>query len=243
MIGCGDTQMSDNSNIASGSASGSRRATRTLFAASMVAMLSGCGSLKQDHVEVGAIPDDYRTNHPIVLQETEQTLDVPVSTHDSKLSVNQRAAVDGFVSSYATGGAGPIRIMAPAGSANEAAAGRIAQAIASHLQKKRAGNGYVSVDRYQASSADIAPVRLSYTAMVAQTDKCGRWPDDIKPTADNKHYANFGCSYQNNLAAQIANPADLLGPQGTSPVDAERRTSVIGEWRTTNRPFSPQTSY
>lgn len=235
--------MSNRETIENGAAAACRQAISRLAVVSVLAILAGCGSMQRDHVEVGAIPDDYRTNHPIVLQETERTLDVPVSTHDSKLSVNQRASVEGFVSSYATGGAGPIRILVPAGSANEAAAGRIAQAIASHLQKKSAGNGHVSVDRYQASSGDIAPVRLAYTAMVAQTGKCGRWPEDIMPKTDNKHYANFGCSYQNNLAAQIANPADLLGPQGTATVDAERRTSVIEQWRATNRPFSATTAY
>ena len=68
--------------------------------------------------------------------------------------------------------------------------------------------------------------------MRAQTDKCGRWPEDIlQNSAENKHYANFGCSYQNNLAAQIANPADLLGPRKQSPIDAERRSNVIDEYR------------
>ena len=52
--------------------------------------------------------------------------------------------------------------------------------------------------------------------MRAQTDKCGRWPEDLLHDAENKHYADFGCSYQNNLAAQIANPADLLGPRKPS---------------------------
>ncbi len=59
--------------------------------------------------------------------------------------------------------------------------------------------------------------------MRAQTDKCGRWPEDILETSENKHYANFGCSYQNNLAAQIANPADLLGPRKQTPIDAANR--------------------
>ena len=85
---------------------------------------------------------------------------------------------------------------------------------------------------YQAPSDEVsAPVRVAFTAMRAQTDKCGRWPKDILDNAENKHYANFGCSYQNNLAAQIANPADLLGPRKLSPIDAEKRGVVIDEYR------------
>ena len=75
----------------------------------------------------------------------------------------------------------------------------------------------IMMSSYQAPSVDVsAPVRVSYTAMRAQTNKCGRWPDDLMNNSENKHYANFGCSYQNNLAAQIANPADLLGPRKQS---------------------------
>jgi pilus assembly protein CpaD len=85
---------------------------------------------------------------------------------------------------------------------------------------------------YQAPSVDIsAPVRVAYTAMRAQTNKCGRWPEDILDDSENKHYADFGCSYQNNLAAQVADPADLLGPRKQSPIDAENRGVVIGVYQ------------
>jgi pilus assembly protein CpaD len=56
--------------------------------------------------------------------------------------------------------------------------------------------------------------------------------------ADNKHYADFGCSYQNNLAAQVANPADLLGPRKQTPVDAEERSNVIDKYQ--NRAIGPE---
>ncbi|TIS01727.1 MAG: pilus assembly protein CpaD, partial [Mesorhizobium sp.] len=68
-----------------------------------------------------------------------------------------------------------------------------------------------------------APVRVAFVAVRAQTDKCGRWPEDLTQTSENKHYADFGCSYQNNLAAQMANPNDLLGPRKQSDIDAENR--------------------
>jgi pilus assembly protein CpaD len=76
-----------------------------------------------------------------------------------------------------------------------------------------------------------APIRVSYVAMRAQTTRCGRWPDDLMKDSENKHYANFGCSYQNNLAAQIANPADLLGPRKQTEIDAENRSRVIDVYR------------
>ena len=85
---------------------------------------------------------------------------------------------------------------------------------------------------YQAGPEEIsAPVRISFFAMRAQTDKCGRWPKDVLESSENKHYANFGCSYQNNVAAQIANPADLLGPRKQTPIDAANRGAVIDDYQ------------
>jgi pilus assembly protein CpaD len=48
---------------------------------------------------------------------------------------------------------------------------------------------------------------------------------------ENKHYADFGCSYQRNLAAQIADPNDLIGPRKEGDVDAENRNNVINVYR------------
>ena len=85
---------------------------------------------------------------------------------------------------------------------------------------------------YQSVSPEAsAPVRVAYVSIKAQTDKCGRWPDDLLQTSENKHYADYGCSYQNNLAAQMANPADLLGPRKQSDIDAENRSKVIDIYR------------
>jgi pilus assembly protein CpaD len=47
----------------------------------------------------------------------------------------------------------------------------------------------------------------------------------------NLPYPNFGCAQQRNLAAQIANPADLLGPRTTETADAERRAVVFDKYR------------
>ena len=40
-----------------------------------------------------------------------------------------------------------------------------------------------------------------------------------------------GVMTQKNLAAIVANPADLLGPRGESEIDSTRRTNVINDWQ------------
>ena len=53
-----------------------------MLAVATVALLSGCAFQKRDSITVGAVPDDYRTNHPIIIAEKEETLDLPVGASD-----------------------------------------------------------------------------------------------------------------------------------------------------------------
>lgn len=218
-------------NIMSRNPFAARPAALTAGAALALALLAGCGAVGRDHVVVGSVPDDYRTNHPIVVAEKEQRLDLPVAAGDRGVTAGQRTAVLGFVSQYDRTAASQFTILAPSGSANELAARRAARDFAEIARKNGVPAGSIAIAAYQAGPEErSAPVRLSFSAMRAHTDRCGRWPDDVLNNADNKHYANFGCSYQNNLAAQIANPSDLLGPRKMTEINATRRTNSISDY-------------
>lgn len=213
----------------------SRSATRLrsalpVLAALSVALLAGCA--KRDSITVGAVPDDYRTNHPIVIAEKDEVLDLAVGASDRGMTKSQHIALDGFFSRYDRSAAPPVTILTPAGALNDVAAQAAAYDFAKVARANGVPEGRIIVTSYAASAADVsAPVRVTYTAMRAQTNQCGRWPEDLLNTHDNKHYANFGCAYQNNLAAQIANPADLLGPRKQSEIDATRRGVAIDTYQ------------
>jgi pilus assembly protein CpaD len=197
--------------------------------ASAMLFLPGCGYFQNRHdIEVGSIPDDYRTNHPISLSEQEQHLDVLVGAGDRSISLAQRSVIEGFVAQYKSNGSGPVQIMLPQGGTNSAAAKRVHGNIVAALRKGGVPSGYIITSSYASPTSDGAnPVRLAYRALAASTDQCGKWPEDLTKDTENKHYADFGCSYQNNLAAMIANPADLLGPRAMSQVDAAKRGEAI----------------
>ena len=189
-------------------------------------VLAGCANTH--HVTVGAVPDDYRTNHPITIQERERTADIPVSRNDKKLSGTQRSIVQNAVDGYRRQGSGMVFILLPEGSANQIAAYRISMDIATVLRRGGVLASNIATQSYQVNNPQIsAPVRISYYAMTAGTGPCGRWPEDMLSTAENKHYANFGCATQANLAAQVANPADFLGPRATAPLNGTRNDRVI----------------
>jgi pilus assembly protein CpaD len=198
-----------------------------------VTLLAGCA---QQRDVTGGIPDDYRTNHPIVISEKEQVADIPVGHADTKLSITQRSIVDRVAANYRVNGSGVIHILVPDGSPNERAAAKLRGDIAATLRKNGVKPFNISSERYRAGPEESAPIRLSFSAMTASTNTCGQWPKDLLETAENRHYANFGCASQNNFAAQLANPADLLGPRATSPIDAERRIVVIDDYRNAPTP-------
>ncbi|MER8441973.1 CpaD family pilus assembly protein [Mesorhizobium sp. M1066] len=203
-----------------------RRRFVPVLAVAVVALLAGCA--QRDSITVGAIPDDYRTNHPIVIAEKNQKIDLPVGAGDRGMTGSQRDTLLGFLDGYDKSAAPTLTIAIPVGSANEiaaAAAGRdfARLAVASGIKRNR-----IVMTSYQSASAEAsAPIRVAYISVKAQTDKCGRWPEDLMESSENKHYADFGCSYQNNLAAQMANPTDLLGPRKPANIDPANRSQAI----------------
>ncbi|CAN7218410.1 CpaD family pilus assembly protein [Mesorhizobium caraganae] len=207
-----------------------RRSAIPILAIAIAASLAGCA--KRDSITVGAIPDDYRTTHPIVIAEKNQKIDLPVGAGDRGMTGSQRDTLLGFLDGYDKSAAPALTIATPIGSANEVAATAAARdfarlAVASGIKRNR-----IVVTSYQSVAPEAsAPIRVSYISVRAQTDKCGRWPEDLFETSENKHYADYGCSSQNNLAAQLANPADLLGPRKSTDIDAENRGAVIDVYR------------
>lgn len=213
----------------------------SLSAIAVLVLLAGCANTH--HIKVGSVPDDYRTNHPITIEEREQVSDIPVGREDRRLSLTQRSIVQNASDNYRRNGSGMVFILLPDGSVNQSAAYRLSTDIAEVLRKGGVLASNIATQSYQvANSGDAGPIRISYYAMSAGTNPCGRWPEDMLSTAENKHYANFGCATQANLAAQVANPADFLGPRATAPLNGERNSRVIagpGGYDTTPPVLSP----
>lgn len=214
--------------------------TRAALAATLIlsaALLAGCGA-RPDRSATASIPDDYRTRHPIVLSETAQTMDIPVATGDRTLTMAMRDNIRGFASDHAAKSRGAVQIMLPLGSANAATADHLRKDIRATLTAAGVRRDQLIETRYDASGYGAnAPIRLAFFAITAQTGPCGQWPEDlVVNTMENKNYHNFGCASQANLAAQIANPMDLVQPRGMTEIDAARRSAVIDDYRDIGQP-------
>jgi pilus assembly protein CpaD len=209
-----------------------RRTAAALASLAALALLAGCETDRHS-VIVGSVPDDYRTAHPIVVGEKEMVLDLPVAASERGITGLQAARLEGFLENYDPSAAPVMRIMAPVGSYNEEAARLAARDFAGRAKLYGVPASRIAMTTYAANPDEAnAPVRVVFMAVRAYTpEPCGRWPKDIADTSDNKHYADFGCSMQNNVAAQVANPTDLLGPRKRGEIDAENRNEVIETYR------------
>jgi pilus assembly protein CpaD len=210
-----------------------RRARMLTIGALLVAGATLAGCAKRDGMSTGALPDDYRTRHPIVIAEAEHAIDVPIASSDRHLTMGARDVIRGFAYSYRDSATGTVQILVPTGSVNAHAASALRKEIRGVLVGAGIPAVRLSEASYQATGAgDAAPIRLSYTAITAKTAPCGNWPKDlVANTIENKNSENFGCASQANLAAQVSNPMDLLGPRAMSPIDAVQRGQVISDYR------------
>lgn len=206
-------------------------------ALALAALAAGCANTHS--IQVGAIPDDYRTNHPIVIKEKQHKLDIAVGMMAYGMNSDQKGTLLGFLSNYEPQSGSAVVLLVPAGSANEAAASRVAADMMTLLNRKGIAKGHVYQQPYGAPPDVAAPIRIYYSAIRADVaGECGRWPADLLDTNQNRHWANFGCAYQNNLAAQIANPNDLLGPRKQTTIDAENRSNAIQQYK--DRGIAPE---
>ncbi|RIY00956.1 pilus assembly protein CpaD [Aureimonas flava] len=211
-------------------------ARRLASAGFVLAALGLAGCAQRPDASLNFVPDDYRARHPIIVGEATQDLDILVASSETRLTYADLTRVQSFAARFRASRAAVIRIQTPAGTRNAAAAGLVVKDMVRALGREGVPHSRILVSSYDVDAGGEAfPIRLSFNGLTAALDHpCGQWPKDLGDTYQNRNYENFGCASQANLAAQISDPRDLLGPRGMSEIDAERRTTVIGDYRQGN---------
>jgi pilus assembly protein CpaD len=214
-------------------------------------LLAGCGSA--DRTVTSSIPmDDYHNRHPIVLAEAPRTLDLFPASGASGLDHRSALEVRNFAREYRASGQGPIAIIVPAmgqahahGDVDSIRAIFASAGVSAPLQ----------VSTYHVQNPSLAsPIRLSFVGMKSEVPhRCGQWPSDLASGStidgwENKPYWNLGCATQSALAAEVADPRDLVSPAGEDPADTPMRSRAIAavrkgtdpvtDWKTKNTSIS-----
>ena len=183
-------------------------------------------------------PDDYRLRHPIAVQEANHSVVLFVGHARGGLSATQRDDVAGLARAWVAEGTGAIVADVPVNTPNARAAESAYHEARAMLEAGGVPGNGIKLHRYTPDDArTLATVRLTYSRMTAVAGPCGIWPEDIGPSAkdptyfENKPYYNFGCAYQRNMAAMIANPSDLVQPRAETPAYTVRRTEAFEKYR------------
>lgn len=190
--------------------------------------LAGCGGFNGAEQAY----DGPSQSHPITVTADTQTLNVSAPRAKDGLTDAERKEVANFADAYKAYGHGPLAVATPSGSSNTTSAMNVLVEVRDVLNEKGVPTDKISYAPYQASSADSeAPLILSFRRYVAKASPCGDWSTNYADDPSNGVPPNFGCASQNNLAAMIADPADLVTPRTMTPADAQRRAVVFGKYR------------
>jgi len=205
-------------------------------------MMSFCLAACQtvDRTMTSSIPmDDYRVRHPIVLSDTQRSLDIFPTGSGHTLDSRSVGQLEEFAHLYHQLGEGPILVLYPSnGPSSHVPVEQIRRVLAASGARATIRTGSYPVTNSQLAS----PVRVSFTGLKAKVaTKCGEWPNDLASGStlqgwENKPYWNYGCSYQSMFTAQVADPRDLVGPRGESDMDTQMRSRSIEAVRKGNDP-------
>lgn len=225
---------------------GTRLVLRAAFAIGCAAFVCGCNT-DQQITAAPSVPTDYRLRHPITITEKDRTFQLFIGANRSSLTPLQRAQLLAFAQSWKDRATGGVIIDLPVGSSNTHSVADAVPEIESILAASGVPQQSVAVRNYRVSPRVLATVRITYPEIAAQAGPCGIWPENIGPSFNRDYFENqppwnFGCAAQRNLAAMVANPADLVQPRAETPVYSMRRTTMMEQYRVKGDPVTNPSS-
>jgi pilus assembly protein CpaD len=194
--------------------------------------LSGCAST------MGGDPTAPMTPLSRYSLQVEPGLDrIALAVHDQGLSSNQHAALRGLAARYGASGAGHVRIESPAG--DDPVAVQQAYAVRSFLQAAGIPEDRIQMAAYAAPDPR-APVLAGFETLRASIPHCAAEARTMGTRFSNQSSGGFGCAITANMAAQIADPRDILGARPMTPADSGRAAVVFDNYRRGQISSTPQ---
>ncbi|MET0294462.1 MAG: CpaD family pilus assembly lipoprotein [Phenylobacterium sp.] len=184
--------------------------------------LAGCATPPSGMDAEARLPtEQYRA------EVSEQPNEIALAIHASGLSPAQRTALTGLANDYWNEDSrSSIDVQVPA-EEDPAVARRFGEQVRDHLVRQGVPDEAVRL----VGGEGRGVMRVGYLRRVAVVPTCGEQWSDLKNSATNRVQPNFGCTVTSNIAVQVADPNDLLGPQPLGPADAGRRGVVTERYR------------
>lgn len=191
-------------------------------------MFSGCATDSQ-RTDRQAASESRSGSERFTVQLDTHAQTLLLAPHETGLSERQQAAITAFVAQWRDNGGGLMTVEA-ASTGVPGAYETSAQAL-SALKMAGLDPHQVRLIGYDAKGTSDAPVRIRYDhASVRQID-CAALVRSLSISASNDGPTSFGCALSANMAAQVVNPHDLLGPRPQDPADTGRRLLELDLYR------------
>lgn len=175
-------------------------------------------------VKEPAYTEDYRFRYPITVAPEMRTLRIPYAGPGASMDLETQAQLQQFVRDYRNNGAGALSVSTGQGREN------IALEFAGHVADLGVPRDRILLGT-NAALESASEVEIGFISYTAETKPCGDWSENLGTTRQNSPFPNLGCATQNNLAAMVADPRDLMGPQPMDPGDTQRRLTVLEKYR------------
>ena len=209
---------------------------RTLLASAMFGTLifaAGCQSNgAPSHVPVEYFTGTSLDRHEIGVTQHTEYLEVKLDPRDTQIRLGEASKVRLFLDQYADVGHGPLVVSMPKHAENP----QLAVGAVSEIRQMawEAGISYESMlgAAYDASSRAQTPIVMAFKTYKAVAPECQSLAElDIADATSNNDLPTLGCAIRTNMAAMIAEPADLLGGRELSEGDKVRRGAQLTLWQ------------
>lgn len=207
-------------------------------ASAIFVLALGLGAAGCSNTMMGSDPTAPITPLSRYSLQVEPGLDrIALAVHDQGLSANQRDAIGRLAARYGASGYGALTVEAPSG--EDPASVQQAYAVRSALQAAGVPGDRIQIAAYAAPDPR-APVLAGFETVRASVPNCALVAGNLGPRYSNQSSNGFGCSVNANMAAQIADPRDILGARAMTPADSGRAAVVFENYRKGDTSSTPQ---
>lgn len=193
--------------------------------------LGACATDPGHDQKAPADPPPITPSERFSIQVDPTPLELKLGVHDAGISPAQADALRDFAGRWMQTDRAPITIKAPEHGPAQAAVYRTATAARDYLIGQGVDPADVRIVGYEAGDDRAAPVVVGFVRYQARGPQCGGSWGNLAIDFHSNGYAQFGCAVTADMAAQIAEPADLLHPRASDPPDAQRRETVLDKYR------------
>ena len=197
-----------------------------------LALLSACQSGPPSNVPTEYFTGTTLDRNAIGVKEHTEYLEVQMDPRDTQLRIPEVMKVQGFLDSYTDIGHGPLVVSMPRDGDNP----QLAVGAVSEIRDLawEAGVGYEEMlgAAYDANGRSATPIVMAFKTYKAIAPDCPTMGElDVTNAISNSDLPSLGCAIRTNMAAMIAEPADLLGKREFDEGDLMRKNVQLDLWR------------